>query len=632
MLGIELHDTSLGVRVLRLHYTADPAKRSSQWKAQAHIGIDEQTWLREYEIRHDVASGLGVYTNLFMREIHVAKEKLLVYPDRPLYRGTDFGLCYSEDMEVLTADGWRLFRDVRKGEIVATLNPTTFELEFTPVLFTICRDYTGQMIEWRSENVDCTVTPEHRMPFSYRDTPQRLQFQSAQWQKDHITGHHFMHLRSRWSGQINGKYTPFGWDADTYTAFMGLYLSEGSCSYYKGKSGGKTVISQTIYRQEWQDVLDSTSLKFSYKANKGWTCYSSILTEHLKTYGTASKKYVPTEIKDMSTEQIRRFIQFYTDGDGHIRTRPNGSLEHTLFTVSDRMAGDMQELALKAGWYASVRKVKPQKSVIEESGGKRTITNGGGYCVTFKKKAARGELLARNMRTVDYSGKIYCLSVPYHTLYVRRNGKPHWNGNTPACVWLQVDPMGRINVLAEAVTWDGRGQQVQQGIEEFCPVMIAKTNQSYPGLECEDFADPAGWQKAQTDEKTCVAIMNDHKIFPTPGPIRWLARKEAMVNVLQKIAGGRALLQISPGCRMLIEGFQGTYRFEEIGDTKTYKEHVEKNAWSHPMNALEYVVAALYTNRRVGASKERDYAYEEDDPDCVSENTDIHPLRVNQFY
>ena len=35
------------------------------------------------------------------------------------------------------------------------------------------------------------------------------------------------------------------------------------------------------------------------------------------------------------------------------------------------------------------------------------------------------------MRTEDYRGLVYCVSVPNQTLYVRRGGKPAWCGNSP---------------------------------------------------------------------------------------------------------------------------------------------------------------------------------------------------------
>lgn len=186
-------------------------------------------------------------------------------------------------------------------------------------------------------------------------------------------------------------------------------------------------------------------------------------------------------------------------------------------------------------------------------------------------------------------------------------------GLTPACVICQVDPSGRLNVLDELVTWTGRGGMAQQGIEQFCPVVTLRCNQDYPGVQWLDKADPAGWQKAQTDEKSCVQVMNEYGFYPAPGPVSWLIRKRAMVEMLQRLSGGRAQIVVSPTCKMLIEGFAGAYRFEEIGQTGNYKETVEKNAWSHVMNGLEYVVGCLYAppvRSEEGSTRKRRRSYD----------------------
>lgn len=39
----------------------------------------------------------------------------------------------------------------------------------------------------------------------------------------------------------------------------------------------------------------------------------------------------------------------------------------------------------------------------------------------------------RYINEVDYKGKVYCMTVPNGTLYVRRNGKPFWSSNCGRC-------------------------------------------------------------------------------------------------------------------------------------------------------------------------------------------------------
>lgn len=594
MIGIEERDHN-GLHIVRLHYTADPAKRSAEWLAGASEGLSKRQVRRELEIDWSIASGLPVYAEDFQRDWHVAKQELQAVPHVPVLRGWDFGLCYSADTEVLTKTGWKFFRDVIESDEMATRNPMTGELAYAYPEKLVCMPYRGKLIGWQSQNIDCLVTPEHLMPFTYRDTPSVVCWQSAQWLAEHDGGHHYLDLVAKWQGCESDL--PFNMDSMTYATLMGYYLSEGSVSIGYG-AGGRTTIYQNEQRQDWQQVLNATGFIWKWKTNSkggGWHCNNSELAKYLKQFGIANSKCVPQTIKEMDGSHIRAFLGAYTEGDGHIRTRQNGSVEWTIFTISSHMADDLQELALKAGWYARIRKVKSQESIIQENGRGRVIRNNGGYSITLKRKATRGELLRRNYREVDYDGKVYCVRVPWHTLYVRRNGRSHWNGNTPACVVAQLTATGRLNVLyPEFVTWTGRGEVRQQSITALAPVVVQQCALFFGQRQWRDWADPAGWQKAQTDEKTCVQVMTAHNIHPVPGEVTFTGRRRGVESLLRRAVQGQAMLQIDPRCTMLIEGFEGAYKFEEIGQSGRYREDVDKNAWSHPMNAFEYLAGGIY--------------------------------------
>lgn len=173
----------------------------------------------------------------------------------------------------------------------------------------------------------------------------------------------------------------------------------------------------------------------------------------------------------------------------------------------------------------------------------------------------------------------------------------------PACAFGQLDALGRFNVLYELVSWDGRGDQPQCSIPTFADSVILDSNQLFPGFEFIDYVDPAGWTKSQTDERSAIDILREKGIHPRKGPVTFTVRKKCMEGQLQRAVGGRAALLISPTCRMIIEGLSGAYKYEEIGETGRYKPTVDKNAWSHIINALEYSVGGTYA---VSTKKDRD--------------------------
>ena len=78
--------------VARVHYSCDPRKRDTEWKAQARAGITWSEWMREYEIVWSSFDGIPVYGDDFARAFHVSEEPLKWASGYPMVRGWDFGL------------------------------------------------------------------------------------------------------------------------------------------------------------------------------------------------------------------------------------------------------------------------------------------------------------------------------------------------------------------------------------------------------------------------------------------------------------------------------------------------------------------------------------------------------------
>jgi hypothetical protein len=287
-------------------------------------------------------------------------------------------------------------------------------------------------------------------------------------------------------------------------------------------------------------------------------------------------------------------LEAYTVGDGKVRTRPNGSSEHTIVTASHRLAGDLQELALKVGWVSSMTWVPASDSTIHERGkSPRVIRGQGGYSIHFKKGLHRAELLPEHVRRVAYDGMIYCLNVPYHTLYVRRNGRPSWNGNTPSTVWLQVLPGPRVRFLRELCS-------KRMGADGHSDDLLAFRPIAFPGFEAKDFdgyADPAGWAESQTDQKTCADIFAAKGIRLQRGAVDFAARFEAMAHIFRLMYDGRGAVQIDPRCRTLRKAFLGGYHYrrKNVPGKEMYKDVPEKNhPYSDVANAAEYPISRLF--------------------------------------
>jgi hypothetical protein len=102
--GVAEYDTPDGFHILRIHYTADPAKRSEEWKREQQQGTTAADWEQEMEINFNVPKGLPWYPE-FRYDFHVAKGHLSPIPGRPVIRGWDYGLTPATVFCQTTAKG-----------------------------------------------------------------------------------------------------------------------------------------------------------------------------------------------------------------------------------------------------------------------------------------------------------------------------------------------------------------------------------------------------------------------------------------------------------------------------------------------------------------------------------------------
>lgn len=164
-------------------------------------------------------------------------------------------------------------------------------------------------------------------------------------------------------------------------------------------------------------------------------------------------------------------------------------------------------------------------------------------------------------------------------------------GLTPAAILAQM--CGRqLRIFHEFIETSG-------SISKLAPVVRAYLQQNFAPwfLNEEDliknYVDPAGFQRGQTDERTCVDVMREfgfHGILP--GPVGWELRRKAVEDFLIKTYGEGPALLIDDSCSILIEGFSGGYQYpEKAGEIEPMQARPLKNKYSHPHDALQYLCA-----------------------------------------
>ena len=165
-------------------------------------------------------------------------------------------------------------------------------------------------------------------------------------------------------------------------------------------------------------------------------------------------------------------------------------------------------------------------------------------------------------------------------------------GRTPAAVFKQRDPRGRVLTLAE-ITAENMGIEtfVQTKLNPF----IANRLQ---GCSFVCAPDPAGFAKQQLNEMTLVDALKKAGFKcvkpPTNNPELRIQSVERLLN--QQIEG-KAMYLVDPSCDMLIKGFKSGYRYK-TKKTGEQEDRPDKNKFSHVHDANQYADAVIDMNVR----------------------------------
>ena len=438
--------------------------------------------------------------------------------------------CYSDDTEVFTKDGWKLFQDCSKDEVFASRKIGTKEFEWQKATGHFRFRYDGNLTHFHGQSTDILVTPNHRMlvdsvPDGISGNPRPRKGGEQVVEAALLAKHHSTRTgiatTSVWKGEeltdvvLGGKRrsnrgtTPkkFVLSGDDFCRLMGMYLAEGSILH---DNKGFTITQpkdERGARKLYEDFLVQVfGRKAVYADDKNLVVHSVGIAGYLRQFGHAHDKFIPNEIRESHPRQLEIFWDFYYMGDGSAAGDNGGS--QVAFTVSKRLADQLTEIIQKMG-ASSTTCIKPAAEGEIQG---RKISCRQGYFVT---RHARKSGYTANWKTeeVEYHGDVFCVSVPNMFLYVRRNGKACWSGNT-------VVPIGEngelhkpgakdtmiVNTMeVDKITWEyqemvRRNQWIFEEVGEPAYLMFKKTRGKLCG--CSD----TGLGQARTACSSCFGV------------------------------------------------------------------------------------------------------------------------------
>jgi len=318
---------------------------------------------------------------------------------------------------------------------VATLSSGGF-LEYQVPVERQVFPYEGDLVHIETKFLDLAVTPDHMM-YARPDENAEFIFTRA----SELPPRSQFRRDCEWVGEEADFVFvgPHQISMDIWLEFLGYYISEGCCGT-SGRLQHRVQISQHAHdekRAKMAACFEKLPFRFQ-TVEAGFTFDNKYLFEELAPLGKSPVKFVPPLFKGLCRRQIRILLEALTVGDGFDgRSGNHGKhVEWMYCTASPKLADDVQELALKAGYCSNLAiQDRRGRAVVIKGRGQTGITNYLSYTVSIhsenKVAGFRGKIKGRptlKYQRRPYAGTVFCVTVPNHVIYVRRNGKSCWNG------------------------------------------------------------------------------------------------------------------------------------------------------------------------------------------------------------
>ncbi len=380
--------------------------------------------------------------------------------------------CVPPGTTIFTRSGWKPIEDIAHDEIIASLNLETNIVEWQQITKKIVSEPTrSRMIRVRNEkSFDFTVTSNHRVLLWDRfGKPFYATAEDVHTGNVRDLNHCSVSYRGQWTGDDPGTITigDFQIDAMTWAAFLGIYISEGSCD---GTKRGNSVCNKVTIAQKdpekvehIRELLASTPWDWkSYVNSNGavnFVTNNAALHEHLYPLGNSHQKRIPAYAKVWSPSLLTEMLEWMMLGDGSNRkswterAKQRGPILRGVYTTSEQLAKDVEEIFYKIGTGCYIQEIimPTCKAPDHATTGRMILAENKQPIFHIAERVAnRNSLDKRFLKTeaFDYEGIVYCVEVPNGNWLMKQGDKVCWTGNS-------VINLQNVSHLVTEARWDG---------------------------------------------------------------------------------------------------------------------------------------------------------------------------------
>ncbi len=344
-------------------------------------------------------------------------------------------MCFDiETRVVVKGRGLVHFKDVRVGDTVFSMNPTTRALELDEVDDKFVYKYAGPMFQYTGTRMNLCVTPTHRMLIRSRSPhgnhvlfePAYKTAKRAIWEAPCST--HF-ESQNKFPYRIPPNVQP-----QDVLYLIGIFIGDGWQSraddyhnillFIPRSDKARTKVEKCLYRCGCQFSPHDSNI-YLHTGTSNW------LFKIFQNCGYgALAKHIPSEILNLPSSLLEFLLSGIADSDGHyayaVGQKPRKPAPYiSITTSSPQLKDDLVELAVKTGRWP--------RTTIQRKGGNRWVV---GRWVTahthFRVLLSKSPKVLRrtNAQVKPYKGHVWCVSVRKNqNLLVERNGHFVFSGN-----------------------------------------------------------------------------------------------------------------------------------------------------------------------------------------------------------
>ena len=321
------------------------------------------------------------------------------------YQGILLAHCFTEDTELLTADGWKSIDTCSTTDVLATLNLETHMVQWQQATNKFVYYYDDEIHVFENDWIDFAVTPNHKMitfdDYSYNKVEaQKLNVDSCSLPVSCTSD---MQMQA---STVQLDYLRLlVWCANATSTIQKLYSTTFQFDLKNKKQYDRLT-----------DLLEKTNIPYEateIKNSKGIVNFNVQITGGNPLPKTKLMALSPFEVKTLLHEWCLASAPIGYQEDS---TTLILGFEQTCYDYIDII----QIIAVTSGNICV--NVKNYPGAISDV-----------LVVKMDTKHIHGQTV--NTKTVKYKGRVWCMETPNHTLIARRNGTVLITGNSNEAEW-----------------------------------------------------------------------------------------------------------------------------------------------------------------------------------------------------